>query len=208
MHCSPARSTPRVLRPTLALSLLLGAAAASADPVLDQIEAAKRAYEDGNAAVAIQGLNFAAAQIEQQQTAKQLQLFPAPLPGWVADDASADAAGLAAMLTGKVLSRAYREPQSGAGVKITISANSPFLGVMTSLMQMPLLMQADPGTTLYSFEGHQGMLKQNAGGVDLTLMLGTNLVLQLQGTGGATQANLEAFLHAMDLPAVQKALTP
>lgn len=205
----PSLIRPVPLRPVLLLSLLLGAGGAGADPVIDQIEAAKRAYEAGDAAVAIKALNFAVAQIEQQQTARQLQLFPAPLPGWVAEDATADAAGLAAMLTGKILSRNYREPQSGATVKITMSANSPFLGVMAGLMQMPLLMQADPNTSLYSFSGYQGMLKKDdGGGLDLSLMIGTNLLLQLQGSGGATQANLEAFLNAMDLGAVQKALAP
>ena len=193
----------------VALCLILATGTAQAvDPVIDQIDAAKRAYEAGDAAVAIQALNFAVAQIEQQQTAKQLELFPEPLPGWTAEQAAADSAGIAAMLTGKVLSRSYRETATGAEVRITISANSPFLGMMTSLMQMPMLMQADPGTTLYSFGGHRGILKQGDGGdVEVSLMLGGNILLQLAGSNGATKEAIEGYLAAIDLAAVQGALT-
>lgn len=200
-----------VALPAVLLSGLfaLGAPPGSAaDPVIDQIDAARRAYEAGDSQVAIQALNFAVAQIEQQQTARQLQLFPAPLPGWTASDATAESGGIAAMLTGKVLTRTYRQDGGSAEVKITLSANSPFLGVMTSLMQMPMLMQADPGTSLYSFGGNRGVLKKAEDGtLDLSLVVGTNILLQLQGKGGADQAALEGYLKAIDIAAVQKALT-
>jgi len=187
------------------LNLLVGPVAA--DPIIDQIEAARRAYQAGDNAVAIQALNFAVAAIEAQQTEAQLALFPDPLPGWSADTAQAEMAGLAAMLTGKVLRRTYRYGATGAEVQITISANSPFLGVMSSLMQMPMLLQADPSTSLYSFGGHRGILKQEADSSELSLMVGSNLLLQLKGSGGADKDILEAYLQAIDIPALEAALT-
>lgn len=179
-----------------------------ADPVIDQIEAAKRAYENNEPQVAIQALNFAVAQIQEQQTAKQLGLFPEPLPGWTADKATAESGGITAMLTGKVLNRTYRNETTGAEVQITLSANAPFLGMLTSLMQMPMLLQADPGTSLYTHGSYRGMLKEDTGGdLELSLMIGSNILLQLSGSNGADRAALEAYLEAMDIPAMQQALS-
>jgi len=200
----------RALPARALLLLCLGlAGAAAADPVIDQIEAARHAYESDEPQVAIQALNFAIAQIEEQQTAKQLELFPEPLPGWTADEATADSGGITAMLTGKVLSRTYRNEQSGAEVRITVSANSPFLGALTSLMQMPMLLQADPDTTLYTHGSYRGMLKQDTSddSLEMSLLVGNNVLLQINGSGGADRATLEAYLDAMDIPALQKALT-
>ena len=199
----------RTLQGSAALLLCLGLVTeALADPVIDQIEAAKRAYENNESQVAIQALNFAVAQIQEQQTAKQLELFPEPLPGWTADKATAESGGIAAMLTGKVLSRTYRNETSGAEVQITVSANAPFLGALTSLMQMPMLLQADPSTSLYTHGSYRGMLKEDPGGdLEVSLMVGSNIMLQLSGSNGADRAALEAYLEAMDIAAMQQALS-
>lgn len=195
-------------RPLLLLLAVTCAEAAGADPVIDQLEAARRAYEAGEARVAVQALNFAIAQIEEQQTERQLSLFPEPLPGWRADDATIEAAGIAAMLAGKVLSRTYHHEDRGARIDITFSANAPFLGAMTSLMQMPMLLQADPATSLYTYGKYRGMLKQDPNdGLDLSLMVDTNVLLQLSGSSGADEADLQAYLEAIDIPAMQKALS-
>jgi len=197
------------LKGSAALLLCIGLVTeALADPVIDQIEAAKRAYENGEPQVAIQALNFAVAQIQEQQTAKQLELFPEPLPGWTADKATAESGGIAAMLTGKVLSRTYRNETNGAEVQITLSANAPFLGALTSLMQMPMLLQADPSTSLYTHGSYRGMLKEDPGGdLELSLMVSSNIMLQLSGSNGADRAALEAYLEAMDIAAMQQALS-
>jgi len=189
-------------RPLLLLLAVTCAEAAGADPVLDQLEAARRAYQEGEPRVAVQALNFAIAQIEEQQTERQLSLFPEPLPGWRADDATIEAAGIAAMLAGKVLSRTYHHEDGGARIDIRFSANAPFL------MQMPMLLQADPATSLYTYGKYRGMLKQDPNdGLDLSLMVDNNVLLQLSGSGGADQADLEAYLEAIDIPAMQKALS-
>lgn len=200
----------RPLAPVMALVVtqVLIAGPVLADPVIDQIEAARRAYQAGDNGVAIQALNFAVAAIEEQQTKAQLALFPDPLPGWSAQAAAAESTGLATMLTGKVLQRTYRYGATGAEVKITISANSPFLAVMSGLMQMPMLLQADPSTSLYSFDGHRGLIKQENGSSELSLMVGSNLLVQLKGSGGADKDMLEAYLQAMDIPALEAALAP
>jgi len=202
------RRRPLVRSPSTLLLGLCLAGAAAADPVIDQIDAARRAYEAGEPQVAIQALNFAIAQIQEQETAKQLQLFPEPLPGWTAGQATAESGGIAAMLTGKMLTRTYRNEQNGAEVQITLSANAPFLGALTSLMQMPMLLQSDPSTSLYTHGGYRGVKKKDSAddSLELSIVVGSNILLQLSGSGGASQSDLEAYLDAMDIGAMQKAL--
>jgi hypothetical protein len=181
---------------------------AAADPVLDQIDVARRAYEAGDANVAVESLNVAIAQIRQQQTEQQLKLFPEPLAGWSADEASAQASGLAAAFTGKMLNRTYTNDETGAEVEMTISANSPFLGFVSGIMQMPLLMQGGDGLGAYVHKGYRGLLEpQDDGAAKLSLIIGNSVLLQLEGSRGADAQALEAYLEATDLEALKNAFS-
>jgi hypothetical protein len=192
---------------SLASLLLAGATYAAADPVIDQIEAGRRAYETGDARVAIQALQFAVSQIEEQLRAKQLTLLPEPLPGWTADDAAAGSGGLAAMIAGTTLTRTYRNEGTGAEVVITVTADSPLLSMMSMMMSTPMLMQAAPSNTPYTYGSFRGILEQQ--GTDttkITLMVGTRILVQVDGSGAADRATLEAYLEAMNLQDLEKAL--
>ncbi|MBK1617280.1 hypothetical protein CKO42_02195 [Lamprobacter modestohalophilus] len=190
----------------IAASAALSPIAAQADTVLDQIDAARRAYQAGEPGVATEALNVAIVQIQQQQTEKQLQLFPEPLPGWTADDATAEATGFIAALTGKVLSRTYRQTETGAEVMMTLSANSPFLGFISGLMQTPFFTQGAEGLGAYVHQGYRGLLEpQENGSAKLSLVIGNSILLQLEGSQGTDAEILEAYLSAMDLKALEQA---
>ncbi len=181
---------------------------ALADTVLDQIDTARRAYLAGEPGVATEALNVAIIQIQQQQTEKQLQLFPEPLPGWSADDAGTEATGFMAALTGKVLTRSYRQTETGAELVMTISANSPFLGFISGLMQTPLFTQGADGLGAYEHKGYRGLLEpQENGATKLSLIIGNSILLQLEGRQGADAEILEAYLNAMDLKSLEQAFS-
>lgn len=178
---------------------LVVAATAHADPVTDQIDAAKRAYEAGEEQVAIQALEFAVAQIQEQLKAEQLDLLPPPLPGWTADDPVSDAGGIAAMLTGNNLMRTYRR-ENGASVTVSITADSPLLSMLTTLMQ------ANPSATPYTRAGHRGVLELHEGGTSrILLLVGTRIQVQVEGSGVDRQT-LEAYLDAVPLDRLEDAL--
>lgn len=107
----------------LSTSLLAGTAAA--DSITDQIDAARRAYENGEPRVAVQALEFAAEEIRVQLTAEQLKVLPDPLPGWSAEDAESQTPGFAQMIAGTNLTRRYANAETGARVEITVTADSP-----------------------------------------------------------------------------------
>jgi hypothetical protein len=177
----------------------LTAVAAHADDVTDQIDAAKRAYSTGDEQVAIQALEFAIAQIKEQLQAEQLALLPEPLPGWSADDPVSDAGGIAAMFTGTNLVRTYRR-DDGASVTVSITADSPLLSMLTTLMQ------ASPSATPYTHAGYRGVLEMHQDGTSrLLLLVGTRIQVQVEGSGVERQT-LEAYLDAVKLDQLEEAL--
>jgi hypothetical protein len=171
-----------------------------ADPVTDQIDAAKRAYTAGDEQVAIQALEFAIAQIQDKLKAEQLGLLPEPLPGWTADEPVSDAGGIAAMFTGTTLTRSYRRLADSATVTVTITADSPVLSMLSTLMQ------ANPSSSPYTRGGYRGVLEMRDGATSrILLMIGTRIQAQVEGSG-VDQQTLEAYLDAIDFSALEKAL--
>jgi hypothetical protein len=190
----------------LILTAAIGASA-DADQITDQIDAGRRAYEAGEARVAMQALQFAIAEIETQLRQQQLQLLPEPLPGWSAEDAVSESAGLAAMIAGTNLSRSYRNDTTGASVQVTVTADSPLLAMMGMMLSSPMLIQANPGSSPFLHGSYRGMIEQDEDGTtQLSLMVGTRILVQIEGKGGADRETLEAYLQAMDLPKLEKAL--
>jgi len=198
--------TKHVSLAALALTLVLPLA--RADEVTDQLETARKAYEAGQLRSAIQALDFATASIRERISDQLLKLLPEPLSGWEAEAAESEAGGIAAMVAGTIISRTYRRPD-GAEVELRLMADSPMMGMMTMMMQTPLLMQSSNEVRVYTNRGHRGMIQHEDGSNDweISLMVGNRIVVQAKGSGLADQKPAEAYLNAIDLDAVQKALT-
>jgi hypothetical protein len=172
----------------------------AADAITDQIDAAKRAYDAGDEQVAIQALEFAVRQIQDKLRSEQLSLLPAPLPGWSAEEPATDAGGIAAMFTGTNLTRGYRKDDGTATITVSITADSPVLSMLSTLMQ------ANPASTPYTRGSYRGVLEEHAEGTSrILLMVGTRIQVQVEGNGVDRQT-LEAYLDAVDLDALERAL--
>jgi hypothetical protein len=191
----------------LASSLSLASHSAHADEITDQLDSAKQAYESGELRRAVETLNAAVAKIQEQITAALLKLFPPALEDWTADEAQAQSGGLAAMITGTHLSRRYVR-SDGAEVNLTLMADSPMMPMMTMAISMPFMMQANPDLKSYTLKGERGMLEHSTGSQDykVTLMVGSRLLVQGEGSGLQDSAPLDAYLQALDLDAIQQAL--
>ncbi|MGB5833032.1 MAG: hypothetical protein WBG92_13710 [Thiohalocapsa sp.] len=190
----------------LALSIALPISVL-ADQVTDQIDAGRRAYEAGDSRVAIQALQFAVAAIETDIRQQQLRLLPEPLPGWTADDAVAGGGGITAMIAGTNLARSYRNEATDAKIQISVTADSPLLSIMGMVMATPMLMQADARNSPYAFEGFRGMTETTDDGtVKITLMVGSRILVQIEGSNGADRQVIETYLKAMKLNQLEKAL--
>lgn len=191
----------------LAAALVLAVDTTAADEVTDQLDAAKASYEAGELRAAAETLSAAVETIRAQITAGLLTLFPPPLEGWTADEAQSQSGGLASMLTGTHLSRRYVR-EDGAEVSLSLMADSPMMPMLTMAISMPFMMQANEDLKTYSLKGERGMLEHTPGSqtYKVTLMVGSRLLVQGEGSGLADPGPVEQYLKALDLDAIQKAL--
>jgi hypothetical protein len=190
---------------TLAAALTLTGPALG-DEVTDQIDSARKSYESGELRIAVDTLNFAVAKIQERMTSSLLLLLPEPLPGWQADPAQSESAGLATMITGTSLSRRYFR-EDGAEVSLTLMADSPMLPMLTMFLSSPFMMQASPETKPFSIKGMRGMVKQEqGGGVEITLMVGSRILIQGKGSGTADRQAVQGYLEALEIEKIQRAL--
>ena len=190
----------RTLGTVLALGSLLQAPL-QADDISEQIEAAGKAYASGEWQAATQSLQFAIAAIREKIHLALFQLLPEPLEGWSADEPQATSGGMAAMIAGTHLSRHYTRPD-GASAEVTITAHSPFLGMITMVLTNPMI-PLDPAMRIYTHAGRHGVIQQEQGQWEIRLIGRGDLLIQVSGSDKAVA---EQYLRAMDLDAVEKAL--
>jgi hypothetical protein len=202
-----AMSRKRILVAAIAL---LSAAASPAwpDEVTDQMDAARKSYQAGELRTAIQALEFAVAKIQEKINASLSQLLPKPLPGWTADEPETQSGGIAAMIAGTTLSRRYHR-NDGAEVDVSITADSPLLPMMTMLLSSPMLLQSDPNTKLYTYDGQRGLLEhdKDSDRWEIKLMVGNKILVQVAASAVKNADPAEAYLKAIDLKALQKAFS-
>jgi hypothetical protein len=176
-----------------------------ADDMSEQLEAARAAYERGELQTSVQGLQFVIAALQERIDQSLLRLLPEPLPGWAAEESQATSGGMAAMFIGTHLSRRYQR-EDGASLEISLTANSPFLPMMTMMLSNPLMIQSDPHSRLFTHAGRRGLIRQDRDtkGWEISLIGGGNLLIRVSGTG-IERTDAEAYLKAIDLTAVEKA---
>lgn len=199
------RSGSRLARLTL-IGLLAGTPALG-DEVHEQLDAARRAYDGGDLRDSVQALQAAITEVQEKMLAKLRQLLPEPLPGWEADAPQSQTAGILTAIAGTNLSRHYFR-EDGADVEISIVADSPMIGMMSMLFASPFLMQATPGTTSFTRDGHRGLIEHAEGSSDweLKLMIGDQTLIQITGAGLDSEEPLQDYLAAMDLTAIEQAM--
>lgn len=180
---------------------------AAADGVTDQIDSARTAYEAGRLKEAVDTLNFAVAEIQTRITDQLLLLLPEPLEGWQADEAQSESAGIAAMITGTNLSRRYYR-DDGSEIQISLMADSPMLPMLTMFLSTPFMMQADPNTKPFTMKGLRGMIKRDDGSLEVTLLQGGNILIQITGSGAVDEAAIRQYIDALDLEGIQAAFGP
>lgn len=198
---------PLVLFITSLALTMTQASRLSADEITEQINTARDAYERGELQTSIQGLQFVIAAIQERVNSSLLQLLPAPLDGWTAEAPEVIAGGMATMIVGTQLSRKYSRPDD-AHLEIKLTANSPFMPMMTMMFSNPLLLQSQANTRLYTHAGRRGIVKEDPSVKhwEISLMGEGNLLIQVEGTG-IDKLEAEAYLKAIDIVAVEKAFS-
>jgi hypothetical protein len=98
---------------------------ASADDILDELDRARRAYDQHDFAAALDAADTAIKLMRQGQAEAWKAMLPEPLPGWAADDAQSNSVAPMLFGGGTSTSRVYR--RGADSVEISIITSSPLI---------------------------------------------------------------------------------
>ena len=186
-----------------ALGLVLSATVV-ADDVLDSIDEAVLAYQEGNYQEAIGSLEFATGLIRDKQVVSLSEALPVGMLGFTGEDVEGGSMPVALMGGGLSVKRRYS--MSPAIVTISIIANSPMLSSMS--MMMGAMAQA-PNTKRVRIKGNRGTLKWEPGrrAGELTIMLLNTMMIKVEGNQVEGPEVLKQFAEAIDYGKLKAFLT-
>ncbi len=188
----------------LIVSIILGlalfvAAPASADEILEQLEAAVELYKDGDITGTLEELDFAVAQLRQKKGENMGALFPEPLDGWKAEEFQSGAAGGAAFGGGITASRRYTK-DGGGNAEIEVMSDSPMVQTMGALLSNPAIAGADKNTKLIRIKRQKMLLKtERKNQAELTFLVENKVLVQIKVQGLADAAEVaKAYAKKID----------
>jgi hypothetical protein len=182
-----------------AVGLCLAAAAVparAADDILDAIDAARKAYQAGDMPDAKQSLELAAQLIGQKNAEAFAAMLPAPLPGWKAEKAQANAIGTSILGGVSSASRSYTNDK-GDTVEVSITGDSAMLMQFGPLLNNPALAGAMGKLVKV---GSLRAIQTNDG--DVIMMAANKFMIHVQGSADA--ASKLAYANAVDVAKLSK----
>ena len=180
----------------LALTAISAPGAFAADDILDAIDGARKAYQAGDLGNAKQSLDLASQLIAQKNAEGFAALLPAPLPGWKAEKAQANAVGTAIFGGASAASRSYSNGK-GDSVEVSITGDSAMVMQFAPMLANPALAGA-MGKLIRV--GSQRAIQTQDG--DVMMMVANKFLINVQGSADA--ASKLAYAQAVDLAKLQK----
>lgn len=184
----------------LACAALLAAAVAlpayAADDILDAIDQARKAYQAGDNATAKQSLDLASQLIGQKNAEAFAVLLPAPLPGWKAEKAQANAVGAAMLGGASAASRSYSNAK-GDSVEVSITGDSAMVMQFGPMLNNPAMAGA-MGKLIRV--GSQRAIQNQDG--DVMMLVANKFLVNVQGSGDA--ASKLSYAQAVDVGKLSK----
>jgi len=187
---------------SLVLILLLSAAPAQADEILDEIAAARKAYEAGDYSEAVEGLEFAAQQIRQLQAGRIADALPAPLSGWEAEEVESTAMGGAFMGGGIAAGRAYT--RGDAAVDVELIGEAPMLQAVLMMLKNPMMISGS-GAQVKRIAGYKALIEFDGGdrSGNIKLVVADAVLVTIDGNN-VGQEDLEAYAAAVDYALIEE----
>jgi hypothetical protein len=173
------------------------------DDILITIQEAVKQYELGEFAGAISNLDYATQLIRQKKSERMKALLPAPLSGWQAKDATAQALGTAVFGGGVTVSRDYYTDK-GASLSVEIVSDSPVLQSILTMLNNPMFAGA-AGGKVKTIKGQQALIKYDKGDRkgEMNIVTANRFMVTVKGQGVEQEALLK-FAEAVDFAALEK----
>ncbi|MEL7013247.1 MAG: hypothetical protein AAFO72_08200 [Pseudomonadota bacterium] len=175
----------------VAVALAMSVSTARADDIMEALESAMQAYEDGDTQYAIEELDFAKQLLQAMKTDELVQFLPEAPDGWTREVNTEMNAGLAFMGGGSGAEATY--DGGGQSITITMMADNPMVAGIAGMIGNAALLGAKIERV-----GRQKFMVQDgeiSGLVDNRIMI--------QASGGDVDTMLE-MLETMDFRALSK----
>lgn len=198
------------MRLVLALALVAGlvlSPAARADEITDQIDQAKRYYEEGDAVGAIAELEFALQALRGRIGQELLATFPEPPAGWTVSAAGDQQPGSIPMLgSGTMLSRTYRADGGEASIEAQLMSGGGFLQGIAGMFLNPQMMAAQPNAKRVRIGRENAVATYDASdrSGQLVLDLGGKATIMLQGHALESSDPMVELANRWDLQKVKE----
>lgn len=168
---------------------LLSAGSLRADAVLSEIDAAKKAYESGDAAEASAALNQALALIGEQKSGAIGKALPDQIGEWTGGEIENQSAGMAVLGGGGVmLNRPYTMDEQS--LTINLSADSPLMASFAGMVTNPA-MGAAMGMKMHRLGDQKVMINEKDGtGV---MIYKNRFLIQIQDTKLSAEELVKLF---------------
>ncbi len=178
------------------LAVLTALPAYAADDILDAIDQARKAYQAGDTATAKQSLDLASQLIGQKNAEAFATLLPAPLAGWKAEKAQANAVGATMFGGASAANRSYSNDK-GDTVEISITGDSAMVMQFAPMLNNPAM--AGAMGKLIRIGSQRGIQNQDG---DVMMVVANKFLINVQGSADAA-AKL-AYAQAVDVAKLSK----
>lgn len=188
----------------MALSLA-AAPPAHSDEVIEQIEAGKAYYAEGDYSRALNEFEFALNALRARFSNAFMETLPKAPVLWTADKPSLET-GAALFGAGVMVTQRYQEDKGEGRIVAEITVDSPMVQAFSAVFSSPIMIANDPSLERVRFGRSIGLLKwdedRRAG--DLSLSFGGRVLVKLIGNDLDDKALLVDVMKTWDLNAVKR----
>lgn len=191
------------------LSLLVVALLAQpvlADEVTDQLEQARKLYEEGDIAGALAELEFATQAMRGKVGEAMLGAFPAAPKGWRVAEGNGGKAASVPFLGGSTVERSYVQEGGQGRMSAQIVSGGGFLQGLAQMMSNPQLLAAQPNAKRVRIGREAGVLTfdpaERSG--QLVIDLGGKASLMIEGSNLAAPEPMLELAKGFDLAKVKE----
>lgn len=172
------------------------------DDVLSTIEEAVKQYQAGDFAGAASNLDYASQLVRQKKSETMKGLLPEALPGWKAEEATAQAVGADILGGGLTVSREYKKGPSRMSVEIV--ADSPVLKSVLMMINNPMFAGVGGGK-LETIKEQRAIIKYNHSkkNGDAYIVVDGRFLITVKGSG-IERKELLQYADAIDFPVLVK----
>lgn len=182
----------------MVLAVAVGAPAARADDVADQIAKAGAAYGAHDNQGALAALETAANLLRQARADALKALLPLPPPGWTANAPETSAVGAEMLGGGISASRTYHNGTQRVQVQMT--TDSPMLQGMAALISSPLAGGSGVKTVMIGGRPVSYTARDNG----FMTLVGGKVIVKVDGSADTPEPALRSFVAAIDFDALEK----